>query len=64
MLTEPGPLAQGPIGRTYQRQVRRVRELMARLQEVDPEWLAEWKQQERGENQWHSKLNQGSSRPC
>lgn len=51
MLTEPGPLAQGPIGLTYQRQVRRVRELMARLEEVDPEWLAEWKRQERGEDQ-------------
>ena len=48
LLTSPGPLSEGPLGRLYSGQLRRVRELRERLQEVDPEWLREWEKRERG----------------
>lgn len=47
LLTESSAVRDGPLGRAYAAQLRRVRELLDRLREVDPEWAAEWEQRER-----------------
>ena len=47
MLTDPDNiLHEQPLGRLYCLQLARARQLRARLQEVDPDWLERW---ERGE---------------
>lgn len=47
--TPDGGLYNGPLAELYRRQRTYVRELAARLAEVDPEWLADWKSSKRTE---------------
>ena len=48
LLTGDTIVSNSSLGRMYKVQLRRVRELMARLEEIDPEWLAEWESKEKG----------------